>query len=154
MQRGVDTTLPWIRFGQAVIFRGPIGCGKNALLSATITSLKNESDEAISVIKCSSLYGTKDLIIRLKRSCIKLDSSAGSRQYRAKNGSRMILIVEDLHLASKNLQELIRQLIQEGGFYEDDLEFAKIALTVLATGDLSTKLHPRLDSLLASHYLP
>ena len=52
------------------------------------------------------------------------------------------------------VQELIRQLIQEGGFYEDDLEFAKIPITILSTGDSSTKLHPRLDSLLASHYLP
>ncbi|XP_058798637.1 cytoplasmic dynein 2 heavy chain 1 [Phymastichus coffea] len=154
MQRGMNAILPWIKFRLPVILRGPTGCGKNALLNVVITSLKNETDEAILIIKSSSLYGSKDLITRLKRSCIKLDSSAGSRQYRSKNGSRIILVVEDLHLASQNLQELIRQLIQEGGFYEDDLEFAKIPLTILTTGDLSTKLHPRLDSLLATLYLP
>lgn len=48
----------------------------------------------------------------------------------------------------------MRQLIEEKGFYEDDLEFAKIPLTILSTGDATTNLHPRLDSLLASHYLP
>ena len=104
MQRGVFATLPWITSGQAVIFRGPIGCGKNSLLSAILTLLKNGSDEAISIVKGSSLYGSKDLITRLKRSCIKLDSSAGGRNYRPKIGTSLILVIEDLHLATKELQ--------------------------------------------------
>lgn len=104
MQRGVDAIVPWTRSSQAVIIRGPSGCGKNSLLSAVLTLMKNESDESISVIKGSSVYGSKDLISRLKRSCIKLDSSVGTRTYRPKNGSSLVLVVEDLHLASNNLQ--------------------------------------------------
>ncbi|KAJ8675957.1 hypothetical protein QAD02_011743, partial [Eretmocerus hayati] len=153
MQRGINATLPWVSRGQAVIFRGPSGCGKKSLLSAILTSVKNISDEAISVLQISSSYGTKDLISRLKRSCIKLDSSSGGRVYKPKNGSSLILVIEDLHLASKDLQELARQLIQDGGFYEDDLEFARVPLTILSTSDTSSKLHPRLDSLLATHYM-
>ncbi|XP_023246189.1 cytoplasmic dynein 2 heavy chain 1 [Copidosoma floridanum] len=153
MQRGISAALPWTTLGQSVIFRGTEGCGKNALLSAVLTLIKNHSDETTLVVKGSSVYGSKDLMDRLKRSCVKLDSSSGGRTYRPKNGSNLILVIEDLHLASKDLQELTRQLIQEGGFYENDAEFAKVSLTILSTGDSTTKLHPRLDSLLASHYL-
>ncbi|XP_011502016.1 PREDICTED: cytoplasmic dynein 2 heavy chain 1 [Ceratosolen solmsi marchali] len=153
LQRGISATLPWITSGQAVLFRGPNGCGKNSLLSAIITLMKMESKEAISVIKTSSLYGSKDLIDRLKRSCVKLDSLSVGRTYKPKYGSNLILVIRDLHIASKNFQELIRQLIQEGGFYEDDLEFAKLPVVILSTSDSSTDLHPRLDSLFATHYL-
>ena len=68
-----------------------------------LTLVSNESDEKISVIKVSSLYGSKNLILKLKRSCVKLDSSTG-RSYKPKNGTSLILIIEDLHLAPKDLQ--------------------------------------------------
>jgi dynein heavy chain 2 len=104
MQRGVSAILPWIKTGQAVVIRGPVGCGKKSLLSAIVTLVKSDSDEAILVVKASSLYGSKDLIARLKRSCIKLDSSSAGRMYKPKNGSSLILIITDLHLASTSFQ--------------------------------------------------
>uniref|UniRef100_A0ABD2XKY5 Dynein heavy chain, cytoplasmic n=1 Tax=Trichogramma kaykai TaxID=54128 RepID=A0ABD2XKY5_9HYME len=154
MQRGVNTTLPWLKSGRATVLRGEPGCGKTALVSAIVALCREESDgRVLALVRASSLYGPRDLLSRLKRACVKLDSSAG-RSYKPKNGASLILVVEDLHLASKDFQELLRQLIQEGGFYEDDLEFAKVSLSLLCTSDTGAKFHPRLDSLLATHYLP
>lgn len=45
-------------------------------------------------------------------------------------------------------------MLQEGGFHEEDLEFARVPLTVVCTADASTRLHPRLEALLSTHYLP
>lgn len=104
IQRGINATLPWALSGVAVIVRGPAGCGKNSLLSAVLTLVRNESDGSVLVVRGSSLYGAKDLITRLKRSCIKLDSSSSGRTYKPKNGSTLILVIEDLHLASRDLQ--------------------------------------------------
>lgn len=49
---------------------------------------------------------------------------------------------------------MVRQLVQEGGFHEDDLEFATLPITLICTADSSPKLHPRLSALLSAHHLP
>lgn len=154
IQKAMAIILPWIESCRSVIIRGPDGCGKSALISVIASSVKDNEGESLSVVRGSSLYGPQDLIARLKRVCVQMESSSQGRTYRPRNGSRLILILEDLHLASKDLQELLRQLLQEGGFYEDDLEFASISLSVICTGDSTTRIHPRLNALLMAHYLP
>lgn len=108
VRRGIEATLAWVTSGRAVIVRGPRACGKKALLSALLSLFKNQSDQAVLVIRASSLYGSKDLISRLKRACIKLDESSsstgGHRTYKPKNGSNLVIVLDDLHLASKSLQ--------------------------------------------------
>ncbi|XP_043268031.1 cytoplasmic dynein 2 heavy chain 1 [Venturia canescens] len=153
VKRALAAILPWLESGHPAIIRGPEGCGKSSLISAALASRSDEIGEASSTVRGSSLYGPEDLITRLKRSCIRLESSANGRTYRPRNGSRLVLVLEDLHLASRDLQELVRQLLQEGGFHEDDLEFASLPITLLCTGDEETKLHPRLEALLATHCL-
>ena len=154
IQRAMAIILPWIESNQSVLIRGPDGCGKTSLIGTISSSIKDSAGESLSVIKGSSLYGPRDLISRLKRACVQVESSSQGRTYRPRNGSRLMLILEDLHLASKDLQELVRELLQEGGFHEDDLEFASVPLTVVCTGDSQTKVHPRLNALLMTHYLP
>lgn len=50
-------------------------------------------------------------------------------------------------------QELVRELLQEQEFLEDDLEYSKMSLTIICTADMSTRLHPRLEALFATYYL-
>lgn len=209
VKRALAAILPWLESGHPAIIRGPEGCGKSSVISAALASRKDEIGESSSVVRGSSLYGPQDLLTRLKRSCVRVESSINGRNYRPRNGSRLVLILEDVHLASKELQvtdklssyylkwniavdiqytelsfdswgrqpdvqlmnnyilvwhiriyqflllqELIRELLQEGGFHEDDLEFASLPIMVLCTGDENTRLHPRLEALLATHYLP
>lgn len=106
----------------------------------------------VSVVNASSLFSTLDLTNRLKRSCVRLESATG-RAYRPRTGSKVLLVIKDLHHASKSLQELIRQLLEDKGFHEDDLEFASLPVTILATADVKTPLHPRLSALLATHQI-
>ncbi|XP_051159645.1 cytoplasmic dynein 2 heavy chain 1 [Leptopilina boulardi] len=154
MKKAMEIILPWIGSCRSVLIRGPDGCGKTALIGMISSSIRDNEGESLVVVRGSSLYGPEDLIARLKRVCVQVESSSQGRTYRPRNGSRLILILEDLHLASKDLQELLRQLLQEGGFHEDDLEFASISLSVICSGDLNTKIHPRLNALLMIHYLP
>ncbi|CAK9809936.1 Cytoplasmic dynein 2 heavy chain 1 [Anthophora quadrimaculata] len=152
MKEALSSVLPWIKNNQPIMIRGPEGCGKSALVSVILSSIR--TNEQSTLIKGSSLYGPQDLVMKLKRGCVQLNSSSHGRTYKPRNGSRVILILEDLHLASKDLQELVRELIQEGGFHEEDLEFARIPLTIICTADSTTRLHPRLEALLSTHYLP
>ncbi|XP_050496495.1 cytoplasmic dynein 2 heavy chain 1 [Bombus huntii] len=152
MKEALSFVLPLIKNNQPVMIRGPVGCGKSALISVVLSSIRNI--EQSTLIKGSSLYGPQDLVMKLKRSCVQLNSSSHGRTYKPRSGSRVVLILEDLHLASKDLQELVRELIQEGGFHEEDLEFARVPLTILCTADATTRLHPRLEALLSTHYLP
>ncbi|XP_063978818.1 cytoplasmic dynein 2 heavy chain 1 [Diachasmimorpha longicaudata] len=153
LQQGLITILPWIESGQPVLLRGPRGSGRSSLISAALSSLK-DGLETLSVVKGSSLFGPQDLTARLKRSCVKLESSVHGRTYRARSGGAVVLLLEDIHLASDDLQELVRQILQEGGFHEEDLEFATLPISLIATADTSTNLHPRLSALLATCHLP
>ncbi|XP_029051229.2 cytoplasmic dynein 2 heavy chain 1 [Osmia bicornis bicornis] len=152
MKEALSSVLPWIKSDQPTMIRGPEGCGKSCLISVILSSIR--SNEPSTLIKGSSLYGPQDLVMKLKRGCVQLNSSSHGRTYKPRNGSRVVLILEDLHLASKHLQELVRELLQEGGFHEEDLEFARVPLTVVCTADATTRLHPRLEALLSTHYLP
>ncbi|XP_031838829.2 dynein cytoplasmic heavy chain beethoven isoform X1 [Nomia melanderi] len=152
MKGALASVLPWIRNNQPIMIRGPEGCGKSALISVILSTIR--SNEPSTLIKGSSLYGAQDLVAKLKRGCVQLNSSSHGRTYKPRSGSRVVLILEDLHLASKSLQELVRELLQEGGYHEEDLEFARVPLTVICTADATTKLHPRLEALLSVHYLP
>lgn len=153
MKRGLSTILPWVDAGQPTIIRGEPGSGKSSLITAILSSLKNNID-LTNVVYASSLFGPEDLISRLKRSCVRFESSANGRNYRPRSGTKIILVLEDLHSATQDLQELVRNLLQEGGFHEDDLEFASLPVMFLATADATTTLHSRLNALLAAHYLP
>ncbi|CAD6239204.1 GSCOCG00008639001-RA-CDS, partial [Cotesia congregata] len=146
LNRGLVTIAPWVEAGQPVLVRGPRGSGKSSLVTAALHSLD------VSVVNASSLFSTLDLTNRLKRSCVRLESATG-RAYRPRTGSKVLLVIKDLHHASKNLQELIRQLLEDKGFHEDDLEFASLPVTILATADVKTPLHPRLSALLATHQI-
>ncbi|XP_076621618.1 dynein cytoplasmic heavy chain beethoven [Colletes latitarsis] len=152
MKGALSSVLPWIRDNQPIMIRGPEGCGKSTLISVVLSAVR--SNEPSTLIKGSSLYGPQDLVAKLKRGCVQLNSSSHGRTYKPRSGSRVILILEDLHLASKDLQELVRELLQEGGFHEEDLEFAIVPLTIVCTADATTRLHPRLEALLSTHYLP
>ncbi|XP_017764042.1 PREDICTED: cytoplasmic dynein 2 heavy chain 1 [Eufriesea mexicana] len=152
MKKTLSSVLPWIKNNQSIMIRGSVGCGKSALISVILSLIRNV--EPSTLIKGSSLYGPQDLVMKLKRGCVQLNSSSHVRVYKPRTGSRVILILEDLHLASKDLQELVRELIQEGGFHEEDLEFATVPLTIICTADATTRLHPRLEALLSTHYLP
>ncbi|XP_076646917.1 dynein cytoplasmic heavy chain beethoven [Halictus rubicundus] len=152
MKGAIASVLPWIQNNQPIMIRGPEGCGKTTLISVILSTMR--TNEPSTLIKGSSLYGAQDLVTKLKRGCVQLNSSSHGRTYKPRSGSRVTLILEDVHLASKDLQELVRQLLQEGGYHEEDLEFARIPLTIVCTADATTKLHPRLEALLSTHYLP
>ncbi|XP_046488904.1 cytoplasmic dynein 2 heavy chain 1 [Neodiprion pinetum] len=144
---------PWIESGHPVLLRGSPGCGKSSTIAAALASTRDMRSGA-SVVRGSSLHGPEELVARLKRACIQVDAStANGRTYRPKSGRRLILLLENIHLASKDLQELVRQILQEGGFYEDDLEFAKLPVSAVCTADSVTPLHPRLEALLATHHM-
>ena len=102
MRGALSSVLPWIRNSQSIMIRGPAGCGKSALISVVLSSIR--SVEQSTLIKCSSLYGPQDLVTKLKRGCVQLNSSSHGRTYKPRNGSRVVLIVEDVHLASNDLQ--------------------------------------------------
>lgn len=144
------TISPWIEAGQPTLLRGSRGSGKSSLITAALHALKDK--DSASIVFGSSLFGNADLINRLKRSCVRVESANG-RAYRPRTGSKIILVIEDLHLGAKSLQELLRQLLEDKGFHEDDLEFASLPVTVLSTADKSTHLHPRLNALLSTHQL-
>ncbi|KZC10148.1 Cytoplasmic dynein 2 heavy chain 1 [Dufourea novaeangliae] len=152
MKGALSTVLPWIQNNQPIMIRGPEGCGKSTLISVILSTIR--SNEHSTLIKGSSLYGAQDLVTKLKRGCVQLNSSSHGRTYKPRSGSRVVLILEDLHLASKDLQELVRELLQDGGFHEEDLEFARVPLTIVCTADATTRLHPRLEAILSTHYLP
>ncbi|XP_043684796.1 cytoplasmic dynein 2 heavy chain 1 [Vespula pensylvanica] len=154
VKRALASILPWIENDYPVILRGQEGSGKSTLIAAALSSIKNKDNAPSTLIQGSSLYGAQDLITRLKRACVRLDSSSHGRTYKPRNGSRVILILKDIHLASKEMQELLRELLQDKGFHEDDLEFARIPLTLISTADSITALHPRLECLMATYYLP
>ncbi|KAL2712648.1 cytoplasmic dynein 2 heavy chain 1 [Vespula squamosa] len=154
VKRALASILPWIENNYPVILRGQEGSGKSTLITAALSSIKNKDNAPSTLIQGSSLYGAQDLITRLKRACVRLDSSSHGRTYKPRNGSRVILILKDIHLASKEMQELVRELLQDKGFHEDDLEFARIPLTLISTADSVTALHPRLECLMATYYLP
>ncbi|XP_023289902.1 cytoplasmic dynein 2 heavy chain 1 [Orussus abietinus] len=154
VRRALAAIAPWIDSGHPVVVRGPPGCGKETVISAALSLAKDRGEESFALVKGSSLYGTQDLLARLKRVCVKMDSSSHGRAYKPRVGERVGLILKDLHLASMDLQEVLRELLQEGGFHEEDLEFARLPLALICTADSSTKLHPRLQAILASHYVP
>ncbi|XP_032668403.1 cytoplasmic dynein 2 heavy chain 1 [Odontomachus brunneus] len=151
IRKAVAAILPWIEEDYPIMIRGPEGCGKNILINAALWTIK--SHDNMTVVRASSLYGPDDLVSRLKKACLRLESSSQGRTYKPRNGTRVLLILEDMHLAAKDLQELIREMLQEKGFLEDDLEFSKVSLTILCTADETTRLHPRLEALFATYYL-
>jgi len=84
------------------MIRGSEACGKNALIDVALARIKNQ--DITTVVRGSSLYGPDDLVRRLKKICLRLESSSQGRMYKPKSGSRVLLILEDMHLAAKNLQ--------------------------------------------------
>ncbi|XP_020293197.1 cytoplasmic dynein 2 heavy chain 1 [Pseudomyrmex gracilis] len=151
VRKTLAAILPWIEDGHPIMIRGSQACGKNVLIDLALTRIKNYED--VTVVRGSSLYGIDDLVTRLKKACLRLESSSQGRTYKPRSGSRVLLVLEDMHLAAKNLQELVRELIQEEGFLEDDLVFSKVSLTIVCTADTSARLHPRLEALFATCYL-
>nr|XP_012219219.1 PREDICTED: cytoplasmic dynein 2 heavy chain 1 [Linepithema humile] len=151
VKKALAAILPWIEDGHPIMIRGPEACGKNALIDIALSKIKNH--DTLAVVKGSSLYGPDDLVSRLKKACLCLESSSQGRTYKPRSGSRVLLILEDMHLAAKDLQELVRELFQEEGFLEEDLEFSKVSLTIICTADVSTRLHPRLEAVFATYYL-
>lgn len=150
-KRALTVICRWIEAGQPVMVRGSKGCGKSTLIDYALSSMRTA--ETVTTLRAFALYGAEDFVARLKRACVKLDTSSQGRTYKPRNGSRLIVVMEDVHLASRNLEELLRQLLQEGGFHEDDLEFAKVSFTLVCTADKTTKLHPRLASIMATYHL-
>jgi len=94
--------LPWIEEGHPIMIRGPEACGKSALIDVALSKIKNH--DIVTIVRGSSLYGSDDLMIRLKKACLRLDSSSQGRMYKPRSGSRVLLILEDMHLAAKDLQ--------------------------------------------------
>lgn len=94
--------MPWIEDGHPLMIRGPEACGKNTLIDVALSKIKNH--DTMVVVRGSSLYGPENFITRLKKACLRLDSSSQGRMYKPRSGSRVLLILEDMHLAAKNLQ--------------------------------------------------
>ena len=112
MRGALSSVLPWIKNNQSIMIRGPEGCGKSALISVILSSIR--SVEQSTLIKGSSLYGPQDLVTKLKRGCVQLNSSSHGRTYKPRNGSRVVLILENMHLASNDLQVacFVRRIFQ------------------------------------------
>ncbi|KAG7200023.1 hypothetical protein KM043_004790 [Ampulex compressa] len=102
MRRALAAVLPWVENNQPVMIRGPKECGKSNLASAILSTIRG--NEPSTVIKSFSIYGIQDFVTRIKRSCICLDSTSHGRIYKPRYGSKIILVLEDVHLASKDLQ--------------------------------------------------
>lgn len=100
--------MPWIEDGHPIMIRGLEACGKNALIDIALARIKNQ--DTTTVVRGSSLYGPDDLVSRLKKACLRLDSSSQGRMYKPRSGSRVLLILEDMHLAAKDLQVQYRQV--------------------------------------------
>lgn len=102
IRKAVAAILPWIEEGYPIMIRGPEGCGKNTLINAALQTMKNHDN--MTVVRASSLYGSDDLVSRLKKACLRLESSSQGRTYKPKSGTRVLLILEDMHLAATDLQ--------------------------------------------------
>lgn len=83
------------------MLRGLEACGKNSLIDVALTRIKSQD---VTVVRGSSLYGPDDLVSRLKKACLRLESSSQGRTYKPRSGSRVLLILEDMHLSAKDLQ--------------------------------------------------
>lgn len=95
---------PWIEAGHPVLLRGSPGCGKSSTIAAALASTQEVRSSA-SVVVGSALHGPEELMARLKRACIQVDASTSNgRTYRPRSGRRLILLLENIHLASKDLQ--------------------------------------------------
>lgn len=102
IRKALAATLPWIEDGHPIMIRGPEACGKNALIDVALARIKNQ--DTMTVVRGSSFYGPDDLVSRLKKACLRLESSSQGRTYKPRSGSRVLLILEDMHLAAKDLQ--------------------------------------------------
>lgn len=102
VKKALAAVLPWIEGSHPIMIRGPEACGKNALIDIALSKIKNR--DTITVVRGSSLYGPDDLVSRLKKACLCLESSSQGRTYKPRSGSRVLLILEDMHLAAKDLQ--------------------------------------------------
>lgn len=102
MKKALATIVPWIEGGQSVVIRGLEGCGKNTLIDTILWKIK--SHDTMTVVRGSSVYGPEDLVTRLKKACLRLESSSQGRTYKPRSGSRVLLILEDIHMATKYLQ--------------------------------------------------
>lgn len=100
--RGTLTLLPWIDAKKSLLVCGPKSCGKKTLIKYLSSVLSKES--SVTVVHTSAVYGTAELIDRLKRACSRLDSLSDGRTYQPKKASLLILLVEDVHRASRQLQ--------------------------------------------------
>lgn len=87
------------------MIRGPEACGKSGLIDIALSRIKNH--DTVTVVRGSSLYGPDDLTARLRKACLRLESSSQGRIYKPRSGSRVLLILEDMHLAAKDLQVMI-----------------------------------------------
>lgn len=88
--------------GYPIMIRGLEACGKNALIDVALAKMKNH--DTTTVVRGSSLYGPDDLVSRIKKACLRFESSSQGRTYKPRSGSRVLLILEDMHLAAKDLQ--------------------------------------------------
>ncbi|EFN76217.1 Cytoplasmic dynein 2 heavy chain 1 [Harpegnathos saltator] len=109
IRKAVAAILPWIEDGHPIMIRGPEGCGKNTLINAALWTIKNHDN--MTVVRASSLYGSDNLVTRLKKACLRLESSSQGRTYKPRSGTRLLIILEDMHLAAKDLQTL-RELLK------------------------------------------
>lgn len=102
MKKALAAVLSWIEDGHPIMIRGSEACGKNSLIDVALAKIKNQ--DSTTVVRGSSLYGPDDLVSRLKKACLRLDSSSQGRTYKPRSGSRVLLILEDMHFAAKDLQ--------------------------------------------------
>lgn len=102
VRKALAATLPWIEEGHPIMIRGAEGCGKDTLINAALWTIKNH--DSMTVVRASSLHGPDDLVSRLKKACLRLESSSQGRTYKPRSGTRVLLVLEDMHLAAKDLQ--------------------------------------------------
>lgn len=102
IKKALAAVLPWIEDGHPTMIRGLEACGKKALIDIALARIKNQ--DTTTVVRGSSLYGPDDLVSRLKKACLRLDSSSQGRTYKPRSGSRVLVILEDMHFAAKDLQ--------------------------------------------------
>ncbi|CCW66307.1 unnamed protein product [Phytomonas sp. Hart1] len=117
--RHENLLLAWLNTGRSAILCGPPGSGK----TMTITSLLNSSPEYDAVfLNFSSGTTVKTLIKSMEQHCRVQNTSKGFIMTPA-SGKRLLLFSDEINLPELNqygtheVSQLLRQIIERGGFY-------------------------------------
>ncbi len=146
VQRNLDMILPWVEDAKPFLVVGPEGAGKAMLLDHVFTGLKALP---VAVISCSAQTTGQHVIEKLKQSCTLVSTPTG-REFKPKEGERIVLYLKDINLPRPDkyntipLIAFLQQVLTYRGFYDEaTLEFFSVnprTVQIVGSMNASTQL--------------